>query len=169
MQAHDRSRQFPHGWATCPQHETQARLPVPTSGACQTCPGLRRHPHPDSLTGYQIFIDTLELAVGMSSWYQPQEKVQWWYERGARSGSMISGGRSSVENYDMTNPRPSDGKYYVSTSYIYANGSWVTNSNDSPSLMRTGTLGGITNHLGLAVTSEHRRGVCSWRLWQREI
>ena len=48
----------------------------------------------------------------MSSWYQPQEEVQWWYEKGQKSATMISGARTDFQTFNMANPRASDGRYY---------------------------------------------------------
>ena len=47
----------------------------------------------------------------MSSYYQPQEKVMWWYDTNTKSGSMFSGAVAQSESWDMSIPRL-DKKYY---------------------------------------------------------
>lgn len=73
-----------------------------------------------------IFIDQTELGPGMNAAYQPQEKVQWWYEAGMKSATMISSDRSSVETGDFSAPDPLTNTYSLTSSYSFANGVWTT-------------------------------------------
>lgn len=79
----------------------------------------------DRYTPQKIWVDSTELGVGMSSWYQPQEEVQWWYEKGTRSATMISGAETDIETFNMSTPRPSDGKYYGRL-HLDGHGRWFT-------------------------------------------
>ncbi|MCJ1435479.1 hypothetical protein MMC27_004852 [Xylographa pallens] len=88
-----------------------------------------------------IYVDTTELALNMSSWYQPQEKAQWWYEKGVQSTTMITGAVSEVCDFDLTTPNPSTNTYYVSTTYDYDSGSWSTALTPPPQASLTGMLG----------------------------
>ena len=77
----------------------------------------------------------------MSSWYQPQEKAQWWYEKGVASTTMITGAVSQVCDYDLTTPNPSTNTYFVSTTYDYDSGAWSTSLDPPPQATLTGMLG----------------------------
>ncbi|KAI1427201.1 hypothetical protein F5Y12DRAFT_205091 [Xylaria sp. FL1777] len=71
-----------------------------------------------------IWVDEVGLGKEMSAWYQPQEKLQWWYETGVRSSTMISGARSKVNTYDMSRRNPATGKFFVATTFYYDEGKW---------------------------------------------
>ncbi|OTA95533.1 hypothetical protein M434DRAFT_28857 [Hypoxylon sp. CO27-5] len=75
-----------------------------------------------------IWIDLVGLGKNMSSWYQPQEQCQWWYETGMRSSTMISGARTEPHKYDMSRKNQATGRFYVATTYSYEKGDWK----DSP-------------------------------------
>lgn len=77
----------------------------------------------------------------MSSWYQPQEKAQWWYEKGIQATTMITGAVTDVCPYDLTQPNTSTNTYYVSTTYDYDSGVWSTSLNPPPQVMATGLMG----------------------------
>lgn len=86
----------------------------------------------------------------MSAWYQPQEKAQWWYEKGVWSSSMISGARGRICDYDLTTPNPKTNTYYVSTTYAYDKGLWTTSLDEPPSQSMIGVLGSdlmVAGHL----------------------
>lgn len=89
----------------------------------------------------QVYVDTTELGLNMSAWYQPQEKAQWWYEKGTKSATMITGAGTTVCNYDLTQPNPSTNTYYVSTTYDYDSGAWSTSLQPPPNVKLTGLLG----------------------------
>ncbi|MCJ1315075.1 hypothetical protein MMC15_000390 [Xylographa vitiligo] len=91
-----------------------------------------------------IYVDTTELALNMSSWYQPQEKAQWWFEKGVQSTTMITGAVSEVCDYDLTTPNPTTNTYYVSTTYDYDSGSWSTSLSPPPQATLTGLMGSDT-------------------------
>ena len=80
----------------------------------------------------------------MSSWYQPQEKAQWWFEKGVQSTTMITGAVSEVCDYDLTTPNPTTNTYYVSTTYDYDSGSWSTSLSPPPQATLTGLMGSDT-------------------------
>ena len=88
----------------------------------------------------QIYVDTTALAPNMSSWYQPQESAQWWYEKGVQSGSMISGARGKICDYDLTPVNPVTNTYYVSSTYHYDTGEWSTSYLQPPSVASTGLM-----------------------------
>ncbi|KAL9043860.1 MAG: hypothetical protein Q9214_002964 [Letrouitia sp. 1 TL-2023] len=89
----------------------------------------------------KIYLDTTELGLNMSSWYQPQEKAQWWYEKDVKSATMITGAATDVCNYDLTHPNPKTNTYYVSTTYVYDEGTWSTSDDPPPSVEKTGLMG----------------------------
>jgi hypothetical protein len=89
----------------------------------------------------QVYVDTTELALNMSAWYQPQEQAQWWYEKGVRSTTMITGAKGEVCNYDLTKKNPVTDTYFVSTTYKYEEGIWSTSPNPPPSVRSAGLLG----------------------------
>ena len=88
----------------------------------------------------QIYVDPTALAPNMSAWYQPQEKAEWWYEKGIQSASMISGAVSQVCTYDLTTKNPNTNTYYVSTTFQYDTGTWSTSLAPPPSANRTGLM-----------------------------
>ncbi|MCJ1379038.1 hypothetical protein MMC17_002137 [Xylographa soralifera] len=88
-----------------------------------------------------IYVDTTELGLNMSSWYQPQEKAQWWYEKGVQSTTMITGAVSDVCDYDLTTPNSLTNTYYVSTTYDYDAGTWSTALVPPPQASLTGMMG----------------------------
>ncbi len=76
-----------------------------------------------------------------SAWYQPQETVKWWYQTGVRTATMITGADTPIQTYDISQPNPETGQFYVSTTYIYQTGTWINSPNAPPSAMETGVLG----------------------------
>ena len=76
----------------------------------------------------------------MSSWYQPQEQIQQWYEVGLKTATIISGAGTVVDLIDMSSPNPLTGQFYKSSTYIYSTGSWTNSDNPPPSVQSTGVL-----------------------------
>lgn len=110
----------------------------------------------------QIYMDQTELAPNMSAWYQPQEKVQWWYEKGVQSASMISGTASQVCKYDLTQKNPNTNTYYVSTTFQYDPGTWSTSLAPPPSVNRTGLMrsfGTLTSNFNASALDKIRSDV----------
>ena len=110
----------------------------------------------------QIYVDQTALAPEMSAWYQPQEKAEWWYEKGVQSASMISGAVSQICNYDLTQKNPQTNTYYVSTTYQYDTGVWSTSLLPPPSVSRTGLMrsfGTLTSSLNDSALDKIRRDV----------
>ena len=109
----------------------------------------------------QIYLDRTALAPNMSAWYQPQEKVQWWYEKGVQSASMISGVASQVKAYDLTQKNPNTNTYYVSTTFQYDTGTWSTSLSPPPSPTRTGLMmrspGTLTSKLNDSAVDKIRK------------
>lgn len=90
----------------------------------------------------------------MSPWYQPQEKAEWWYEKGVQGSTMITGAVTDVCEYDLTQKTPISNTYYVSTTYTYDTGVWSTSQEPPPSAMVTGVIGSNrkgTSHLNNGV------------------
>jgi hypothetical protein len=93
-----------------------------------------------NLVATQIYIDPSSLGLNMGSWYQPQEKVQWWYQKGQQSSTMISGAGTVIAEYDMSRPNPGSGFFYTSTTYLYSAGKWQNSPMPPQSLKVTGAL-----------------------------
>eukprot|EP01065_Artemidia_motanka_P029266 TRINITY_DN35409_c0_g1_i1.p1 TRINITY_DN35409_c0_g1~~TRINITY_DN35409_c0_g1_i1.p1 ORF type:complete len:395 (+),score=-92.19 TRINITY_DN35409_c0_g1_i1:112-1296(+) len=85
-----------------------------------------------------IYVDPIELGVNMSSFYQPQEKCQWWYETGVRTGTMIAGADTPIHEYDMSESNPETGIFYVATTYHYNTGVWEDRATEPPSIYEFG-------------------------------
>ena len=73
-------------------------------------------------------MDPTALGVNMSAWFQASEQLQWWFEAGTESASLIStvdmeGAKSVVETWDWAQHPESNVCY---TSYNYADGIWKT-------------------------------------------
>jgi hypothetical protein len=79
-----------------------------------------------------IYVDPTALSIGDSAKYQPQEVVEWWYETGAKSATMISSASTEIGSVDLSQPAPTTNKYFYSTTYKYEAGKWVTSA-DTPS------------------------------------
>lgn len=75
-----------------------------------------------------IFVDPTETGHGMEAAYQPQEKVQWWYQAGMQTSSMISENRGPTETGDFSKPDDVTGLYSKSSSYDFKKGEWTTTS-----------------------------------------
>ena len=82
----------------------------------------------------------MELGLNMASWYQPIEKVQWWYEAGLRTGTIITGAGTDKREWDFSSSNPETGLYFVSTTYKHKPGEWHVSSKGPPSIMSTGVL-----------------------------
>jgi len=79
-----------------------------------------------------IYVDPKKIGIGMHASYQPQETCQWWYQAGARTGTMISDIGTKIHQYDMSHSSPKTGKFYVATRYDFATGTWVDQAEEPP-------------------------------------
>ncbi|KAF7510763.1 hypothetical protein GJ744_005863 [Endocarpon pusillum] len=75
-----------------------------------------------------IFVDPAELGPNMSGSYQPQEQLQWWYEEGMRTSTMISKNKSDKEVGDYSQPDPKSGTFAKTSSFTFNTGKWSTTS-----------------------------------------
>ncbi|KAF7540055.1 hypothetical protein G7054_g1632 [Neopestalotiopsis clavispora] len=87
-----------------------------------------------------IYADPLELGLNMDAWYQPVEQVQWWYETGLRTSTIITGAGTPKHGYDFTHSNPETGLFFVSTTYKYQLGTWVDSSRAPPNILSSGVL-----------------------------
>lgn len=76
-----------------------------------------------------IFVDTVALPLNASAAYQPQEVLEWWYDVGLETGTMIDMHTTSIGSGDFSKPEPETGKYLLYTSYSYSTGDWTTSQN----------------------------------------
>ncbi|PMD50909.1 uncharacterized protein K444DRAFT_604409 [Hyaloscypha bicolor E] len=75
-----------------------------------------------------IFVDPTELGPNMSASYQPQEQLQWWYEEGMKTSTMISTADTTKEVGDYSKPDPKSGLFSKTSSYTFNTGKWLTGS-----------------------------------------
>ncbi|KAF1997419.1 hypothetical protein P154DRAFT_441112 [Amniculicola lignicola CBS 123094] len=75
-----------------------------------------------------IYVDETELGKGMTAQYQPQEQIQWWYQTGMRSSTMIEQASTKKETGDYSAPDSRTGTYSKTSSYSYTTGTWKTSS-----------------------------------------
>ena len=78
-----------------------------------------------------IYVDMTPLPKKGSAKYQPQESVQFWYETGLKSSTMISNITTHVGSLNMSKPSTVTNKFYYSITYEVDDGAWVT-SPDPP-------------------------------------
>ena len=75
----------------------------------------------------------MEIFTNMSAWYNPTEKVHWWFESGApatlRKSVTLQGARTVIERMDMGDPSEID---YCSTTYDFKKGEWTTSTDPPP-------------------------------------
>jgi hypothetical protein len=64
----------------------------------------------------------------MSASYQPQEQLQWWYEEGVKTSTMISKNLSKKEIGDYSAPDPHSGSFSKTSSFTFNTGKWSTTS-----------------------------------------
>jgi len=75
-----------------------------------------------------IFVDPSELGPNMSASYQPQEQLQWWYEEGVKTSTMISKNVGRKEIGDFSAPDPHSGVFSKTSSFAFNSGKWSTTS-----------------------------------------
>ena len=75
-----------------------------------------------------IFVDPAETGHGMTALYQPQEKVQWWYQSGMHTSTIIGENVGPVETGDFTPPDAVSGTNSNTSSYNFQAGQWTTTS-----------------------------------------
>ena len=82
-----------------------------------------------------IFVDPTVVFMNGSATYQPLENIQFWYESGAKTSTMISSAQSSVGSLDCSSPSPKTNKFAWWLNYITSGGSWnISQSAPMPSL-----------------------------------
>ncbi|KAL9073591.1 MAG: hypothetical protein Q9161_002831 [Pseudevernia consocians] len=75
-----------------------------------------------------IFLDPSETGYGMSALYQPQEKVQWWFQAGMQTSTIISHNIGPTETGDFTEPDADSGTNSKTSTYNFKAGKWTTTS-----------------------------------------
>jgi hypothetical protein len=75
-----------------------------------------------------IYVNKTQLGVGMHAQYQPQEHVQWWYQSGMRSSTMIEESDTKKELGDYSAADPHSGTFSKSSSFSYDTERWSTDS-----------------------------------------
>lgn len=73
-----------------------------------------------------IFVDSKFIAKGMNGKFQPQEKLQWWYDAGAKSATMFQVIQSKYETGDFSEPDQNTQTYKKKSQYNYTAGTWNT-------------------------------------------
>ncbi|KAL1794108.1 hypothetical protein ACET3X_007529 [Alternaria dauci] len=73
-----------------------------------------------------IFMNPVAMGKGMNATFQPQEKIQWWYEAGAKSATMFSTVKGKFETGDFSSPDPVTNTYKKKTQYSFEDGTWDT-------------------------------------------
>jgi hypothetical protein len=69
-----------------------------------------------------VFIDPVLLPVGSTAKYQPQEKMEWWYQAGERNGTIIDDDHTATGTADFSSPAT----YYWNTTFVFDEGQWDT-------------------------------------------
>ena len=64
----------------------------------------------------------------MEAMYQPVEKVQWWYQAGMQTSTMISENIGPAELGDFSKPDDTSGLYAKTSSYAFKESTWKTAS-----------------------------------------
>lgn len=75
-----------------------------------------------------IFVDPSETGHEMAALYQPQEKVQWWFQAGMQTSTIISQNIGPAETGDFTQPDAKSGTNSKTSSYSFNAGKWTTTS-----------------------------------------
>jgi hypothetical protein len=73
-----------------------------------------------------IFVDPDGIYPNMSGTWQPQEKLQWWYESGNQTSTMFDKHDSAVEVGDFSAPDPQSGTFKKESTYSSLSGIWTT-------------------------------------------
>ena len=71
-----------------------------------------------------IYVDQTELYPNSTAMYQPQETVQFWYEAGSKSSTMVSEAKVQTGTIDFTSPAPTTMKYAWYTTFLLESGTW---------------------------------------------
>ncbi|MCJ1407579.1 hypothetical protein MMC19_001650 [Ptychographa xylographoides] len=71
-----------------------------------------------------IYVDPTALSLGSTAIYQPQEKVQFWYEVGSKASTMISSAKAQVGEIDFSDDKPLTGRYTWYTTFLDTKGEW---------------------------------------------
>jgi hypothetical protein len=81
-----------------------------------------------------MYLDQTPLDINLGATYEPIEKLQWWYQQGSRTATMIEKHTTKVDNQDFSAPNPATNEYYLATSYVFddVNG-WVDSPQPPPS------------------------------------
>jgi len=75
-----------------------------------------------------VFVDPVSLGYKMSATFQPQEKLQWWYDSGSKQATMFTDHKTPYEQGDFSAPDPVTGTFTKQSTYSYADGAWTTTS-----------------------------------------
>ena len=78
-----------------------------------------------------IFVDPCTIRLNGSARFQPLEQVQWWYEAGAKQGTMLTSNSSTkqatkVETADFSFRDLETYTYTKKTSFDYQTNTWTT-------------------------------------------
>ena len=73
-----------------------------------------------------IFVDPTRIPLNASATFQPQEQIQWWYEAGAKQGTVYTSHETKMESADFSAPDPATNSWKKISSLDYENGVWTT-------------------------------------------
>lgn len=83
---------------------------------------------PTTLNFDPIFVDPDGIYPMFSGTWQPQEKLQWWYDNGNQTSTMVDYHESAVEVGDFSAPDAQTGTFKKQSSYNSLQGVWSTSA-----------------------------------------
>ena len=82
-----------------------------------------------------IFVDPVSINKNMSATFQPQEKLEWWYDSGAKQATMYTNHTTPFETGDFSSEDAQTHTYTKMSSYDVQSGKWTTTATKCKSML----------------------------------